>query len=1339
MKKRYKILIAILLALVIFVGIFVVLYSYTSVVDVTVLKLLNKITREGIDIHYSKLEGNLFGTVKLSDVRISTKNVFIKCHTLQFDYSSIDLLDGIIHINYLTLDSPEIIFSSSNEENTQRQEQISTKDISNSIDLSGFPNLNIKRFFLKDGQILFRKNDQTQNHIEDLLLEAKAEINSNKVNIVVKYVKGHWIEKDIFLDELSFQLLGNKKRLTINQLLFIIDNNKIFAHGEVELLPQLRLLVFADTSNIDIPLLKKIIPDFPYKEGYLKFYFDYIGVPKNFTGQLYFKGQLDSLEFYRISSKIDFRNKTLVLKELKAYTNFGNLYGDLQAAPEGRNKINVRFQDFDLQKPSLSTIKTSIDGSLNLRFDTWKLKEITGSGDATLSEIKYGKIAFDTLYLNLEANNGYWDLKGGSRLVVQEASQFYVNGQMTRDRILDCYLSTDRNNLDTLNNRLGLELFGGLGSMDVNIYGPLNNPNISGEVLLDSLTFTSIKTYGIEGNFELLELLGKRLGFVNLELASGNFYEIPLTDGVVDLNIQHNTVYLDSISFYNEDNYVILKGKVDYETELLNIQLCDFAFKYQEYEIYDSDTLKVFLQKDSLFVEDLVLGATGNGEIEVRGMLNFSGECGLAVYFKNIQLYPFNQFIRWKYPLEGLSEISVQFTGKLDSLNIRALADVQNFKLADDKIGDLNADFVYENNRFDIDQFFFQHNPESYFSLRGTLFLPGYLLDENRFNQKEDEQLKLSLEFTNLEISDYPFFKEFNFPVTGNFTGKVEMNGNVSDLSGEYNINGDKIRYRDYQFKNFGVKGEFSPNAITLTSANLVFMNTEITAWGEKAIKWNLKKPDSIFVDKKFSLYLTVKEDSIDFFNILIPDVDILYGDIRASLGLGGNIDNPKLLSGRIDIANGTLFLSKIENPLTQIQFSSVIEEEKLKIKYGKAKLIGEGISKNLFESIGGFLLTPIRKILYPSRNTGELRIAGDIDLSTLSHPKYNLRTEATQTFVNYYLENTKLLFSTNNLEITGRDTMLIRGDIQVHKGEVDLDLKESEKNLMLSTSTRQKPPYMQYLLGVTIPGNFYVRSGATFNSFNIMLRGDLQIIQEPKGFLEMNGNLSVPKGKYFQFEEFNVRDGMIEFTNPKELPNLDLVAEKNKYGYLFQLNVKGKLNNPLKEIHIFDMKTGEDVTSYYPETKDQIALLLFGITFNEIGGSAGTVALEKGGEVINQALISVIEREARRFIGLDEIRVESKGGIIDFTNLRLNQPSQNSVISLGKYLMPNLYLEYKTQLGSTRASSVGNVPTPKLEWEAGNQIYLEYRINQNWSVSSFYAKQLSNKFKIDVSWRHSF
>ena len=110
-----------------------------------------------------------------------------------------------------------------------------------------------------------------------------------------------------------------------------------------------------------------------------------------------------------------------------------------------------------------------------------------------------------------------------------------------------------------------------------------------------------------------------------------------------------------------------------------------------------------------------------------------------------------------------------------------------------------------------------------------------------------------------------------------------------------------------------------------------------------------------------------------------------------------------------------------------------------------------------------------------------------------------------------------------------------ITGDVVIHKGEVDLDLKESEKNLLLVSNIRETTPYLQYYLSISIPGNFYVRSEALFNSFDMMLMGDLQIIQEPKGLLEIYGNLEVPKGKYFQFEEFRIRNGRIEFINPNQ------------------------------------------------------------------------------------------------------------------------------------------------------------------------------------------------------------
>ncbi|MCB0312896.1 MAG: translocation/assembly module TamB domain-containing protein, partial [Calditrichaeota bacterium] len=86
------------------------------------------------------------------------------------------------------------------------------------------------------------------------------------------------------------------------------------------------------------------------------------------------------------------------------------------------------------------------------------------------------------------------------------------------------------------------------------------------------------------------------------------------------------------------------------------------------------------------------------------------------------------------------------------------------------------------------------------------------------------------------------------------------------------------------------------------------------------------------------------------------------------------------------------------------------------------------------------------------------------------------------------------------------------------------------------------------------------------------------------------------------------------------------------------------------------------------------------------------------------------------------------------FTN-RLNQPSS---LSLGKYLTPKLYLEYKSRLSS---SGLGGVPAPSLSWEAGNRIYLQYRLNRTWSFSTFYenTEEGNGKVKFDINWQIGF
>ena len=1337
-NRLFKIAFIIFALLILVFGGFLILYNYTPLVDVAVLRVINSALGDQVKISYERLEGNLIGSVRFVNVKIVSSNLSIEIPHVIVNHSSKELLQKEIKIKSLLIDSPKIILKSTSEATSGKSSKsINPDSLDIQVDLSGFPVLLVQELILKNGSMIFIEDEIETNHLENLNLEALIAINDQSAQANVKYIKGYWQEKDIQLRQLSFRLTGNKKRLTLNQFVAKVDDDEVYAHGEIELFPKLRFLAFADTSIIGIDLLHKLVPNFPYKRGYIKFFLEYIGIPRKFDGQLYLAGELDSLKLYQIVSKYNYDNRKLFLRNLEASTNFGYLGGFVKIDPEGKNNIDLRFRNINLKKPSLTKTYTNFDGILNLDFNYWNLNKISGAGFSLITDIRYGNIHLDTLYLKLQSNEGFWILEKKSRLVVAPASRFFVEGEMSRERQLKVSLQTDNNILDTLSQRLNFGPIGGLGSLDVLVTGPLQNPDIFGSVLLDSLVIEGNRTYGVEGNFQIVGVNQQRKGFFKLEMSSGIVASIELTDGVVDLILDRNIVRMDSVSFYSEDNYVTVKGKLDFTEKIISINLYDFIFQYENYRIYSPDSLLAFLEADSLIVEDFVLNATGGGEIEIRGMYDFQGPSGLGVYFTKIQLLPFNQFFQWKYLVEGVVEISFIISGEPDSLAVEGLADVQNLKMATEKIGDISSEFSYETDKIEVERFQFIHSPESYLNMQGVLTLPKKNVRYDRESELED--LSLQVQFQNIKLSDYPFFKEQNYPILGLFSGNLGITGNIEDFHGNYELSVRNLQFKEYQFPSLDFNGLIDPRGIVLKKGDINFMDTYIQVSGVKPINWDYQNLKNTFADESFQLNVTIREDSVKFLNVIMPEVDLLTGDISLLIELYGNLDNPRISTGSVKIKNGTLYLSKIENPFEKFELSCSIENEQLQIQSCKMRTVGESEDRNFIESIGHALLSPFRKVLVSSQSEGQINISGSIDLSQLNRPLYDVQIKANRAYIDYYLENARVYFSTSNLTLTGRDTLTIAGDIEISKGEVDLDLKESEKNLLLSTTVRETPPYLQYILTVSIPGNFYVRSEAFFNSFDMMLMGDLQITQEPKALLEMYGNLEVPKGKYFQFEEFNIRNGRIEFVNPKELPVLNIFAEKKKYGNLFQLHVEGSLNNPVKEIRIYDLQNRQDITHLYPETKDQISLLLFGMTFNEIGGSAGTVALDKGQEVISQAIISKIEQEARRFVGLDEIRVESEGGLIDFTNLRLNQMSKNSAISLGKYLMPNLYLEYKTQLGSSGVSNLGNTGAPKVDYEIGNQIYLEYRINRNWSISSFYARQLYNKFKIDVSWRLSF
>ena len=50
-------------------------------------------------------------------------------------------------------------------------------------------------------------------------------------------------------------------------------------------------------------------------------------------------------------------------------------------------------------------------------------------------------------------------------------------------------------------------------------------------------------------------------------------------------------------------------------------------------------------------------------------------------------------------------------------------------------------------------------------------------------------------------------------------------------------------------------------------------------------------------------------------------------------------------------------------------------------------------------------------------------------------------------------------------------------------------------------------------------------------------------------------------------------------------------------------------------------------------------------------------------------------------------------------------------------------------------------MPATSLNWDAGNRLGLQYRINKHWSLDSYYEKTLqgNNKVQLGLNWEYSF
>ena len=186
------------------------------------------------------------------------------------------------------------------------------------------------------------------------------------------------------------------------------------------------------------------------------------------------------------------------------------------------------------------------------------------------------------------------------------------------------------------------------------------------------------------------------------------------------------------------------------------------------------------------------------------------------------------------------------------------------------------------------------------------------------------------------------------------------------------------------------------------------------------------------------------------------------------------------------------------------------------------------------------------------------------------------------------------------------------------------------------------------------------------------------------------------------------------------QYPDINIIAAKMLGNKMFEIIISGNLESLTQQLRVTENGNELNISA-----ADKIAMLTLGTDVQQLAANTDSTIINVGSQVATTSLLTVVERSAEQYTGLDRVEISSNENILDLNKLRLNNGLKEASISFGKYLTTDLYVEYRT----------------RFDWAAENRLGLQYRINKHWSLDSYYEKTIqgNNKVQLGLNWEYSF
>ena len=1321
-----KILIIIPIILLLIVATFVVLHWQTEIISDLSKDLINNSLKDVGHFEYASLSGDLFKNLIIKDLTIIlTNGVRVRSNYLKVRYSLGAALSGRYLFDTILFDSLFVYLPPTVSIDTTTVPKESDKTIEETLDeiassiplktlLESLPELAVSDLKISYGEVMVADLDRT---FENIALNMRARHRRESIELNIEKLSGTERNTGFRLDQLQVQIIGNKDRINLNRLEIQTPRSQIHAHAEVTIGDSLWVILGMEDNHISAADINSFTMDQFADTGFIDLTLDFVGRPNRFSAKLVGAGSLNAYQADKMVFDIDYYKGDINLQRalFMRDTSQVSFTGTISA---GHNVFDMNFKHLDLSNFQTTFLPTDLSGTLYL--ETKVLKDIfrDGKGMIHIYHSSIDTITVDTLRIAVNAKDHNINFVKPSFLKLGTNSKFTFEGNLSKDNRLDLNLSTENNVLETLTSALNLPLMKGTFDGNFFLTGTLYDPDMEMYLWIPHIEKDTFVLDSMILQIDINNLASRRQGSGSILSPHWQYGDIEITETITNLVFDSNRVILDTLLFANDQNYISSTGYGEVRNDTIDLVFNFFRLNYQNSWIENEEELFFRLTSKEFIIENARFIGSNKGLIDIRGYwdrINDEMEYGLEV--QGFSFDPFRQFMDDKWIIAGIVDADFVVANPLRDLDLEMEILGKNLLVNKVPLGNIHCDFHYAQNKLFIDEFKMT-NGSSILEIDGDVAMELSTSEGKReVNILKESLADVRILWENLHLENYSPLLKLTRPIKGEVSGNLSLSGSIAAPRGKLVLDAKNVSYEKFVSNHLNLNVHFNHDSLVVDRVDLDLNDTDLSGTGWQRITLDLDNLDSVFTGHDFRLTVESKDDNVSFIGNFLDQVERIEGPYEAAFTFAGMINQPSLVEGYFRLNEGRLILSRIKNPITDIQIDATIENSRLVIN----SLSGQAEKKKDFwESAYGVVKRFFRLFRGQTRKEGELFGDGTIDLEDVTRPKLNLSLKAYQLYLDYFVENTNFVVSTEDLRVRGKDTISVEGDITVDQGSYIVDLDNLRKNIYLVSSKPAKDRPITWNLNLSMPGNFNISSSKLdlLNNFSLEIMGNLRSIQEANApATDLTGHLEIMSGKYGSWgQNFTVGTGSIDFTDPKVInPDINIRAEKKAGDYYVELTLTGNLEEIKQEIQIKD-ENGNYLTNLTDE--EILSLVSLGrIDFNVAGA---------GENVISTSVETAIERGAEVLTGLDNVEVASNDGgkILEFQS-----------ISLGKYLTSNLYVEYTGMFGSSY------VPSPNLSWQSGNQIGIEYRINKNWSVDSRFMRTQrgNNIYKVALGWKTSF